>query len=259
MPPGSAQPGCFYNSFCMSCQSPCCRSSCVFSVTSASRRRVIHALPEPPFPASVICGNSFSALQEEPLYDFPLNLGFDDPGRRRICRFCISAIAIESPKAANLPWIQTCQCSEPEPVLESKPDDIISRASEHRGITFTKPVSMKPDISTWPAVAKIVRGREIPCEDDDFHCPLDSDTMENHIENQTKIQPEDSWLSDPEPIPPHTQLLIKLLSTEAKLPTRRSDDAAGYDLYSCEEMILEPGTCKPVNTGISITAPSTKM
>ena len=259
MLPGSAQPGCFYDSFCMSFQSSCCRSSYVFSVTSASCRRVIRALPEPPLPAPVICENSFSALKEEPLYDLPLNLGFDDPAPRRMRRFCISAIGIESPKAANLPWIHTCQSSEPEPGLESKTDDIISRASEHRGITFTKPVSMKPDISTWPAVAKIVRGLEIPCDDDDFHCPLDFDTLENHIENQTKIQPENSWLSDPEPRPPHTQLSIKLLSPDAKLPTKRSDDAAGYDLYGCKEMILEPGTRKPVNTCISITAPSTRM
>ena len=260
MPPGSAQPDFFYNSFCTSCQSSSCRSSCVFATASVSvpRCRVIRALPEPPMPAAVICGNSFSALKEEPLYDFPLYLGFDDPARRPMCRFCISAIGIESPKAANLPFTYTCQSSEPEPVLESKLDDIISRAPEHRGITFTKPSSTKHDISPWPAVAKIVRGLGIPCEDDDFHCPLDCETPENHIENQTK-QHENSWLSDPESIPPRTQLLMKLLSPEAKLPTRGSDDAAGYDLYRREEIILAPGTRKLVNTGISIAAPSTRM
>ena len=89
---------------------------------------------------------------------------------------------------------------------------------------------------------------------------MDCDTPENHIENQPmKLEPENSWLSNPEPIPPRTQLLVKLLSAEAKLPTRGSDDAAGYDLYSCEKMILEPGTRKLVNTGISITTPSTRM
>ena len=86
---------------------------------------------------------------------------------------------------------------------------------------------------------------------------MDCDTPENHIENQ--LEPDNSWVSNPEPIPPRTQLLVKLLSPEAKLPTRGSDDAAGYDLYSCEKIILEPRTHKLVNTGISIATPSTSM
>ena len=257
MPPGSAQPDFFYDSFCTSCQSSRCRSSCVFAsaVSVPRHRRVIRALPEPPLPVPVICGNSFSALKEEPLYEFPLNLGLDNPAPRHMRRFCISAIGIESPKAANLQLTRTCQSIKPEPVLESKPDDIISRAPEHKGTTFTK--NIKDDESPWPAVAKIVRGLGIPCQDDDFHCPMDCDTPENHIENQ--LEPDNSWVSNPEPIPPRTQLLVKLLSPEAKLPTRGSDDAAGYDLYSCEKIILEPRTHKLVNTGISIATPNTRM
>ena len=89
---------------------------------------------------------------------------------------------------------------------------------------------------------------------------MDCDTPENHIENQPiKLEPDNSWLSNPEPIPPRTQLLVKLLSPEAKLPTRGNNNAAGYDLYSCEKMILEPGTRKLVNTGISIAKPSTRI
>ena len=89
---------------------------------------------------------------------------------------------------------------------------------------------------------------------------MDCDTPENYIENQPmKLEPDNSWLFNPEPIPPRTQLLVKLLSPEVKLPTRGSDDVAGYDLYSCEKMILEPGTPKLVNTGISIATPSTRM
>ena len=70
MPPVSAQPDFLFNSFCTSCQSSRCRSSCVFA-TSASvsapappRRQVICTLPEPPMLAPVVCGNSFSALKE---------------------------------------------------------------------------------------------------------------------------------------------------------------------------------------------------
>ena len=259
MPPGSAQPDFLYDSFCTSCQSARFRSSCVFAVASPvsvpCHHRVIRALPEPPLPAPVICWNSFSSLKEEPLYEFPLNLGLDDPVPRHMRCFCISAIGIESPKAANLQLTHTCQSFKPELVLESKPDDIISKAPKHKGATFTK--NIKNDESLWPAVAKIVRGLGIPCEDDDFHCPMDCDTSENHIENQLK--PDNSWLSNPKTIPPHTQLLVKLLSPEAKLPTRGSNDAAGYDLYSCEKIILKPGTRKLVNTGISIATPSTKM
>ena len=149
MPPGSAQPDFCSYSFCTSCQSSRCHSCCVFtsSVSTPRRPRVIHALQEPSMPAAVICENSFFALKEELPYDFPLNLDVDDPVPRPIRCFCISAIGIESPKAANLSLTHTCQSSEPEPVLESKPDDIMSRAPEHREIIFTKPVSMKNDIS----------------------------------------------------------------------------------------------------------------
>ena len=228
-------------------------------------------------PTAVICENSFSALKEEPLYDFPLNLGFDDPAPRPMRRFCISAIGIESPTAANLSLTRTCQLPELEPALESdlpltrtcqssepvpkrKPDNITSRAPEHKGVGFPKYPPDAHDISPWPAVAKIMRGLGIPCEDNHFHCPMDCDTPENHIKNQPmKLESDNSWLSNPEPIPPRTQLLVKLLSPEAKLPTRGSDDAAGYDLYSCEKMILEPGTRKLVDTGISIATSSTRM
>ena len=249
MPPGSAQPDFLFNAFCTSCQYSRCRSSCVFA-TSASVsapaplcRRVIRTLPEPPVLAPVFCGNSFSALKAQPLYDFPFNLGLDDPASPHMRRFCISAIGIQSPEAANLQLTRTCQSFEPEPVLETKLDDIIVKAPENKGTTFTK--NMKNDESPWPAVAKIVTGLGIPCEDNDFHCPMDRDTPENHIENQSmKLKPNDSWLSNPDPTPPRTQLLVKLLTPEAKLPTQGSDDAAGYDLYSCEKMILEPGTRK---------------
>ena len=208
--------------------------------------------------APVVCGNSFSALKEELLYDFPLHFGFDNPAPSPMCRFCISAIGIESPTAANLSLTRTCQSSEPVP--ESKPDNITWRAPKHKGVVFTKYPPETHDTLPWPAVAKIVRGLGIPCEDNDFHCPMDCDTPENHIENQPmKLEPDNSWLFNPEPIPPCTQLLVKLLSPEAKLTTRGSDDVTGDDLYSCEKMILEPGTRKLVNTGISISTPSTRM
>ena len=99
-------------------------------------------------PAPVICGNSFSALEEEPLYHFPLSLGLDDLAPRPMRRFWISAIGIQSPTAANLSLTCTCQSSELEPtfdinlpltrtrqsyepVLKNKLDNITSKAPEH--------------------------------------------------------------------------------------------------------------------------------
>ena len=58
-------------------------------------------------PAAIICENSFSALKEKLLYDFPLNLGFDDPASCPMRRFCIAAIGIGSPTAANLSLART--------------------------------------------------------------------------------------------------------------------------------------------------------
>ena len=259
MPPGSAQPDFFYDSFCTSCQSSRCHSSCVFAseVSVPSRRRVIRYLPKPPMPAVVICGNSFSAIKEEPLYHFPLNPGLYDPAPCPMRRFCISAIGIESPTAANLSLTRTCQSSKLVP--ESKPDNINSKAPKLKGVIFTKFPPNTPDISPWPNVAKIVRDLGIPREDDDFHCPTDCDTPENHIENQfKKLEPYNSWPSEPTPTP-RTKLFVKLLSTNAKLPTRGSEDTAGYDLYSCQPAIIPPRTRKSVNTGISIAAPSTRL
>lgn len=50
---------------------------------------------------------------------------------------------------------------------------------------------------------------------------------------------------------------IKLLREGAKIPTRGSEKAAGWDIYSCtdEEVIIEPGEMVKVPTGISITPP----
>ena len=105
----------------------------------------------------------------------------------------------------------------------------------------------------------MVKGLGIPCEDDDFHCPIDCDTPENHIKNQyKKLEPDNPWPYEPTPTP-CTQLLVKLLSMNRKLGTRGSEDRAGYDLSSCEPAIIPPRTQKLVDTGISIAAPSIRL
>ena len=48
---------------------------------------------------------------------------------------------------------------------------------------------------------------------------------------------------------------IKLLHSEAKLPTRGSAAAAGYDLYSVDTFCIEPGETRLVHTGLAIEMP----
>lgn len=51
-------------------------------------------------------------------------------------------------------------------------------------------------------------------------------------------------------------MLLKVLSPDAKLPTRGSKEAAGLDLYSCDRHIIEPGKSKLIGTGIAISVGS---
>ncbi|THH05483.1 hypothetical protein EW145_g4756, partial [Phellinidium pouzarii] len=55
--------------------------------------------------------------------------------------------------------------------------------------------------------------------------------------------------------PPTSQLLIKRLSDKAKLPTRGSPFAAGYDLYSAEKKVVPAKSKALVDTQISIAVP----
>lgn len=48
---------------------------------------------------------------------------------------------------------------------------------------------------------------------------------------------------------------VKLLHPEAKLPTRGSASAAGYDLYSIETLSIAPGETKLLHTGLAIEIP----
>lgn len=48
---------------------------------------------------------------------------------------------------------------------------------------------------------------------------------------------------------------VKLNYEDAQAPTRGSDEAAGYDLYSYESETVEPNQIKLIDTGISIRVP----
>lgn len=48
---------------------------------------------------------------------------------------------------------------------------------------------------------------------------------------------------------------IKLLSDKAKIPTRGSEYAAGWDLYAAESAIISPHTTAKISTDIAIEIP----
>jgi dUTP pyrophosphatase len=50
-------------------------------------------------------------------------------------------------------------------------------------------------------------------------------------------------------------LLVKKLYPEARLPTRGSAEAAGYDLYSIETGVIPPNKQALVGTGLAMTVP----
>jgi dUTP pyrophosphatase len=51
------------------------------------------------------------------------------------------------------------------------------------------------------------------------------------------------------------KLCVKLLDENAKIPIRGSDDSAGYDLFSSEDIVIKPSTMEIVHTKISISLP----
>ena len=48
---------------------------------------------------------------------------------------------------------------------------------------------------------------------------------------------------------------IKLLSDKAKVPTRGSEYAAGWDLYAANDAIITPHTTAKISTDIAIEIP----
>lgn len=54
-------------------------------------------------------------------------------------------------------------------------------------------------------------------------------------------------------------MYIKKLNENAKVPTRGSKGAAGYDLYACtdgEEIVIPPYETRKIHTGIAVAVPS---
>ena len=52
------------------------------------------------------------------------------------------------------------------------------------------------------------------------------------------------------------KLLFKKVHPSANLPTRGSSDSCGLDVYSVEDVVIEPGARKAVRTGFAVAVPS---
>ena len=48
---------------------------------------------------------------------------------------------------------------------------------------------------------------------------------------------------------------IKLIDNNSRIPTRGSKEAAGYDLYSCEDCLVYPSERKLIRSGIILEIP----
>lgn len=55
------------------------------------------------------------------------------------------------------------------------------------------------------------------------------------------------------------KIQIKKLHPEAQIPKIGSDYAAGFDIYSVEDKILQPGETHPISTGIALQIPHGKV
>jgi hypothetical protein len=64
------------------------------------------------------------------------------------------------------------------------------------------------------------------------------------------------WAAAKLPGPPTPILQVQFLSSKAKAPTRGSEFAAGYDLYSSEDTIVPARGQAMVSTDISIAVPN---
>ncbi len=54
------------------------------------------------------------------------------------------------------------------------------------------------------------------------------------------------------------KIKIKKLHEDAQIPKIGSEHAAGFDLYSIEDYVLEPGETKAIGTGIAMEIPEGK-
>ncbi|KAF8271765.1 dUTP pyrophosphatase [Lactarius quietus] len=79
---------------------------------------------------------------------------------------------------------------------------------------------------------------------------MTTDTPET---KKRKVSPEPD-AETPKPVPV-SNLLIKRLSEKAKLPTRGSALAAGYDLYSAEKKVIPARGKALIDTQLSIAVP----
>ena len=54
-----------------------------------------------------------------------------------------------------------------------------------------------------------------------------------------------------------SEIYLVRLTADAEIPKRATEGSAGYDLYSAENIVIEPGKIEKIKTGIAILIPKT--
>jgi len=83
----------------------------------------------------------------------------------------------------------------------------------------------------------------------------------NRIKPELEVNPRNIYLTTPssteylkDNLTP-VRLECKPISDEAKVPTRKRTTDAGYDVYSIEEVVIEPHGTKNIHTGVILSCP----
>jgi len=84
-------------------------------------------------------------------------------------------------------------------------------------------------------------------------------TMEERTTEEVSIRPSQSVSSHPSQFPPILEkgipVKIKKLKKGAIIPVYQTSGAVGFDFYSLEEMVIEPGKRKLIGTGLAMALP----
>ncbi len=82
-------------------------------------------------------------------------------------------------------------------------------------------------------------------------------TAHSNTEFQPKpITPSVQAVKDMKTINPTHHLVVAADHVEAIIPRQATEDAAGYDLYSCVDLTIPPDSIAKVNTGIKVRVPA---
>lgn len=107
-------------------------------------------------------------------------------------------------------------------------------------------------MGVWSEILKSLRPKARPrfksmnINQERASTPRDADETTYVLKRPPPSEPEEA----------EAPLKVKKLSSNATLPVRASPGAAGYDLFSAEDCVIEPRTRKVVKTDLSMAIPA---